>query len=264
MLPNREIYSLLKKAIRNHSFEYVYQPIYDLELNKFTKFEMLIRLNDHRYGYISPGQFIPIAERFNLMYQIGLQVIEEACKKILCLENLNIEFDSICINISALQLENSRFYTDVLSFFEHYKINPEKITFEITETSDIKSISNVNDLLTSFSNLGITLAIDDFGTGYNSFSKILNLPLKSIKIDRSIIDAIPHCRKARITLKHLLNFSDDMNLHAVAEGVESRDTLNILRDHKCRFIQGFYFSKPLKFNDLCNIMSSELNPYLVN
>lgn len=257
MLDDKSICIILKRAIREDLFDFVYQPIYDLNLSRFTKIELLLRLRHKKFGYISPSEFIPVAERFGLIHRIGLRALEEACKKITRLTKLGINFEDISVNISVVQFENEYLYDDIIKIINKYNVDPHKITLEVTETATIKSIGNFEKISTSLSSIGIKLALDDFGSGYNSFSKLISIPLKYIKIDKYIISNLENNENAKSIVKCILDFSKEMNLDVIAEGIESKESLDILNNYMCRYIQGFYLSKPLPFNDLYNLLASQ-------
>lgn len=257
MLNEKSTYIILKKAIRENSFEYVYQPIYDLKQSKFTKLEVLLRLYNKKFGYISPTDFIPVAEKFGLIDKIGLKVFTQACKTASLFKNLGVEFDDISVNISAIQFKDKLLYNNLVTILQKYKIKPNKITLEITETSSISSILDLEKTATKLSNYGFNIALDDFGSGYNSFSKLLNIPFTYIKIDKDIINSLENNENARVILKHILDFSNEINLQVIAEGIESKESLDILEMYNCRYIQGFYFSKPLKFEEIYKVLTKQ-------
>lgn len=244
------ICNAIRKAIKYNLFEYKFQPIYDSSKSEFTKAELLIRLNDNELGQLSPDIFIKVAEDNGLISDIGIMVLEEACKTISILSNKNIEFEDISINISSTQLEDVNFYKSILSAVERYKIDPTKLIIEITETENSSDIEKLKSVTEMISQVGIKLAIDDFGNGYNSFGRLIKIPLKYIKIDKSILWSADENYQARIILKHILNFAKDINLEVIAEGVEKNNHLSLLDGYGCRYMQGYYFSKPVNFSEI--------------
>ena len=184
-----KIVQIIKTAIRNNSFTFVYQPIYNIETGIMEKIELLIRLKDNKFGIIQPNIFIPIAEEYNLLYRISDIVFEEACKAVKILINDNINFGKVCINVSLLHLKRCNFVKNTKAILDKYNISPNRICIEVIENSNVKDLEESKNVLNELSKIGIEIAIDDFGREYSNID--IN---KSVNITEPIyIDDIDLC-----------------------------------------------------------------------
>lgn len=244
------IVEILKTAIEKEKYMVYYQPIYNLEEKKFTKVECLIRLYDKDMGFISPMEFIPIAEETGYINEIGLFVLDNVCKKIRDFSKEHTSIKCFNVNISAAQIIQENFVYNVREIIETYNIKPEMLEFEITESILINSFDTVKSIMNELSNIGIKFAIDDFGTGYSSLNYLLQLPISTLKIDRSFILQGEKNDNSRIMLKNIINMGKELDMQIIAEGVETEEQLKILQILQCNNIQGYYFSKPLSTEDI--------------
>jgi EAL domain-containing protein (putative c-di-GMP-specific phosphodiesterase class I) len=217
--------------------------------------EALIRWNDNG-TYISPDQFIPIAEESGLMEQIGKWVIIQAINDA---EKLNRQLSkplTVAINLSACQFRDSdkliQLITDQL---EYTGLKPECIELELTESMLIGDVASVIDTLNALRALGMSLAIDDFGTGYSSLSYLKNLPIDTLKIDRSFISDIGiDASDAAITVA-IITLAHELNMSVLAEGVETEDQMMFLDEHGCSAYQGYFYSKPVPIDKLVDLLT---------
>lgn len=242
----------LWSALENKELELVYQPIYDIKQEKFNQAEALLRWHHPELGEISPIDFIPIAEKTRLIIPITDWVIREACKQSRKWTDEGLEDMIISLNLSLLLFENRglELLEAVQKGIDEAKIQASSIKLEITESCLIR---DTNELIKTFSDLkkiGVKLALDDFGTGYSSFGSIKDLPLDVIKLDRSLITKIDLDAREQQIIKALITVIHNLNIKIVAEGIETFAELEILKEMGCDFIQGFYFSQPLKASDL--------------
>lgn len=247
---------LVKTALDDNRLEVYYQPIYNSEKKKFTSAEALIRMKDHKGNFIPPDVFIPIAEKSSLIIDVGKFVLKEVCK-ILSEEKLkDYGLEYIEVNMSMVECLQSNLATRVMTVLNEYKIQPEQINLEITETSSSGFTDIVDTNINILSKENICFSLDDFGTGYSSLARILSLPLKLIKIDKSIVQApfISNEQKSAILLENFIKIAISTGAEIVAEGVETREMAKEIIGLGCKYIQGFYFSKPLQRADFVNII----------
>ena len=243
---NFDIDRYIRKAIDNRSFSMYYQPIYSVRENKFVTAEALIRLKDDEVGFISPADFIPAAEKSGAIYEIGNFVIDSVFGFIGKAQPYGVEY--IEINISAMQCMNDGFVDDVKKKLDQFGVSNKAVNFELTESaSDI-----LDDVLRRTVSLlheeGIEFSIDDYGTGYSNLHRIMSQPIKIIKIDRSLINAMSN-DKTRSVLADTIKMIKSIGIEIVAEGVETEETAQWLIDKGCDFIQGYYYAKPMPENE---------------
>ncbi len=235
----------LRDAIRNKEFIVYYQPKINLVTNSVDSVEALVRWQHPEKGLIPPGLFIPIAENSGLTNEIGRQVMDIAFQQAVRWVNEGYTDLRVSINVSPLQLKKDDFVKTVLQRLKLYSCSPHNIEFELTETVLIDNIDMVVPILKELNAIGIKFSIDDFGVGYSSLNYIKRLPVDIIKIDKSFIDHI-HTKEEDATLvAAIIAMAHAMNLTIVAEGVEERAQLQILKKLKSDYVQGFYFSKPI-------------------
>ena len=239
----------LREALNHNEFSLFLQPKVLIENNKprIIGAEALIRLTPKEESIIFPDRFIKIAEDTGLIIPIGKWIIEDACKKIFLLKKQNIN-TNIAINVSVRQLENFDIVSILKHAIERNNISPWDLEIEITESAFSKNIEKVIEILIQIRNLGIKIGIDDFGTGYSSLSSLLKLPIDYLKIDKSFIDRLGE-KDEKELVSSIIAISKNLNLGIVAEGVETRNQIDLLSKYNSIVIQGYYFSKPLNFED---------------
>ncbi len=234
----------LKKAVKHSQFKLHYHPQIDLKSKEVACLEVLTRWEHPEKGLIYPNNFIPIAEENGLIVPLGDFILYSACKQLKEWQNNGFTGYGISINISPIQLQHRNFIDKVRDILDETGIDPCYLEFEITENSLIRYIDQTNDILAELRNMGIRISLDDFGTGYSSLSYLKDLPVDIIKIDRTFIKSIENGVERAIT-NAIIDLGHEMDLCITAEGVETKDQLNILRDQGCDRVQGFLFSKPL-------------------
>lgn len=235
----------LSNAITNNELELYYQPQVDVD-KKLIGFEALLRWKHPVKGFISPEVFIPVAEKSGLIIEIGKWVMERTLQQMSDWDRMfNLSNLKFSINISPLQLMHRDFTQDTLLTLSHYKISPERLKFEITETTFIYDQKRIGGVIAHFSQLGIKWAIDDFGVGYSSLKSISDFAIDDIKIDKSLIMQIFKNGSAAIVVLKTIELSRDMGLNVLAEGIESEEYFEYLRDKGCHLFQGYHFARPL-------------------
>ncbi|MBQ3841946.1 MAG: EAL domain-containing protein [Ruminiclostridium sp.] len=235
---------ILNRAIAERRFKMYYQPIYSVERGRFISAEALIRLFDDEFGFVSPGLFIPAAEKRGVILPIGDFVLEEVHRFISDNDIASLGLEYIEINLSIAQCMQEELPERLAFLSDKYGVTPEKINLEITESTyeDIGSVMQFN--LESLSGVGYTFSLDDYGTGYSNMQRVSKLPLKIIKLDKSLVDDMASDDGMSI-VRNTIKMMRDINKELVAEGVETKENLEYLEQIGCHFIQGYYFSKPL-------------------
>ena len=256
ILFKKRIASALRTAIENEQFSLVFMPIYSSKKYhskglKIAGAEVLLRCTSEELAGIGSEIFVPIAEEYGLIREIDLWVIEATfaliAKQQSMLVNHRLKFS---INISALELTNKGFPTEVESLLTHYQIPPDLVELELTETSLIDVDESSIALLHKIKELGITLSLDDFGTGYTAFNQLNNYPVNCLKIDRAFVSKINPQHDATLMVDVILAIADSYELNVIAEGVESEYQKDYLIQKGCHFLQGYYLCKPVAWPDL--------------
>jgi diguanylate cyclase (GGDEF)-like protein/PAS domain S-box-containing protein len=251
----------LRKALVNDELTLYFQPQINIKTDKMNSMEALIRWNHPKLGLISPGDFIPIAEESGLILLIDDWVLRNACMKIKEWLHSGLPPVRVAINLSAAQfLQKNNLVEKIESVLAETSLDPSFLELEITENMVMHDIDGAIKVLTKLKERGIHLAIDDFGTGYSSLQYLKELPVDTIKIDRSFIkDVNTNIQSASLT-KAIITLAHDFHLHVVAEGVENVQQLSLVKQQSCDTVQGFYFSKPL--NDEQMIQYLTTNDYV--
>ena len=239
-----ELEMALRKAISNYELELHYQPQINIMTGKIYGVEALLRWKHPVYGYLSPDEFIPIAEESNLILSIGEWVITQAFTQKKQWDSNGKKDVKMAINISARQFQ----YIDFLPFLQQevlrLQVNTAKIELEITE-SIMQNIELAKGELDNIKRLGFQISIDDFGKGYSSLSYLRSLPIDTIKIDKTFIDDISHPRHKGSLAKVIIDMGHNMNFIVIAEGVETKGQIDFLKNNQCDIVQGYFYSKAL-------------------
>ncbi len=240
----------LRKAIKNNQIEIHYQK--QLNSNqKVTGVEALLRWTDKTLGYISPIEFIAIAEESDLILQLGNFVIEESIKLISSWEKDKIKKDwRVSVNISIKQFEKDNFAKNIENNIFKYNIVPNRLRLEFTESLLFKNTDQALEKIHNLKKLGLTLSIDDFGTGYSSLSYLKKLPIDELKIDKSFIDDILTDENDETIVVAILGIGSKFGFEVIAEGVETKEMYEKLLTLGCEYYQGYYFAKPLPQEEL--------------
>ena len=246
-IKNVSVEKQLKEAIETEGFQLYYQPQYFAASGNLRGAEALIRWPDPEGdGFItSPGEFIPIAEKNGAIIPIGNYVLKEALKTLSDWRNKYHIPMILSINISAVALEKENFVDSISHAISLHSINPESIELEITESVFINNFEDVIDKIKTLRGLGIRVSLDDFGTGYSSLSYLKQLPIDTIKIDRSFIETAVKDDSSSIIYESVIQMSKRLGFETVAEGVETREQFNYLREKNIDIIQGYLLGKPI-------------------
>lgn len=241
-----ELESYLRKALQKDEFYLCYQPLMDLKSGEIICTEALIRWNHPHLGLVSPGQFIPLAEETGLIEEIGAWVLATACLQTKEWQLKGYDSLGISVNVSAYQFQQPAFIEQVSKALELSGIKPEHLTLELTESAMLKDISYSISVMHTLQALGVKVSIDDFGTGYSSLSYLRNLPIDTLKIDQSFINNLHDDPSDIAIVKAIITMGQGLSVKVVAEGVETREQIDILKELDCNYAQGYYIDKPLE------------------
>ena len=242
---NINIENKLKSAVFDQKFTMNFQPQFYSKSQKLRGVEALIRWKDNDGKMISPGVFIPIAEKNGTIIPIGSWIVDESVR-IYSEWRKNYSYDFILsLNISAIQYRTEDFVNNIVNILKKYDVDPKDIELEITESIFIDDIKDVLDKLLLLREYGIKISLDDFGTGYSSLSYLKGLPIDTLKIDKSFVDTIITDNNSNVILETIIYMSHKLGLETIAEGVEDKTQYEFINNIGCDCIQGYYFSKPV-------------------
>ena len=251
---NREMSERLAGAMEREEFYLVYQPQFDSRTNQVIGVEALMRWC-HAGQMISPADFIPVLESRGWIVPVGKWVVRQACQQQAEWKQQGFDIP-IAVNVSALQFVDDDFVGSLIRPMEELNVCPSKLEIEITEGVLIDNVKKVIKKLELLKAFGCRISIDDFGTGYSSLAYLRQFPLDKLKIDRTFIKGIPASDDGVIA-KGVIILADLLNLEVIAEGVETEDQLDYLRDNGCRQIQGYYYSKPVDPNEIIALFKTQ-------
>lgn len=237
----------IKEALYRNEFSIVYQPLINLRDNEISGVEALLRWNNPRLGSISPNEFIPLLEELGLIIPVGRWVLNTVCKQIVKWKVKNVPINRVSVNVSPIQFRNNDFIKDVKNVLRETSIDPTYLDLEITEGTII-NIDRAEVILGELQDLGVNISIDDFGTGYSSLSYLKRLPINTLKIDRSFIHNLD--LHDEVIVNTIITMGKNLKFNVVAEGIETEDQLSYLKEQDCHEGQGYYFSKPLRAEEL--------------
>ncbi|MGA1932474.1 EAL domain-containing protein [Arcobacter sp. YIC-464] len=239
----------LKQAVEKNELYLNYQPQYDLHSKKTKSFEALVRWDCEKLGFVSPASFIPVAEDTGLIVPIGEFIFKKACEDFMKFKEIDRTLEYIAINISSVQFRSADFLSKVKSIINEVGIKPNQIELELTERYIMDFGEDSIKMLNELKSLGFKMSIDDFGTGYSSMSYLSKLPVETIKIDKAFIDNIPKNNSNLQISKAIIALSKSLGYKTVAEGIEYPEQEDTLADLGCEIGQGYFYSKPLSFED---------------
>lgn len=233
----------LHQALRYQQLQLVYQPIMQMKPEQVAGFEVLLRWHHPTKGVVSPTTFIPLAERIGLISQLGLWVLEQACHQLALWQQQfpGLPPISVSVNLSVLQLLQPDLLSQVQRILRETNVSPSRLKLEITETALVENQEVAAHVLSQLRNLGIQIYIDDFGTGYSSLARLQDLPIDALKIDRSFIGS-----KRWDISEIIIALAAKLGLDVIAEGVETAEDVITLESMGCRYMQGYFFSRPVE------------------
>lgn len=251
----KAIEKAVRYAMEKDSFMVYYQPIYSVEKKGYHSAEALVRLQDEKLGWISPDDFIPIAEKNGMIVELGESILTKVCRFISenRLGETTIEF--IEVNLSPLQLLQVQFAERAKAIMEEYGVRPEQINFEITETAAVHSMPTLMNNINRLMEYGISFSLDDYGSGYANINYINSMAFSIIKIDKDMLWESFKNEKARVTLEYSIAMLNALKLFIVAEGVETEEMRDKLIEFGCHYLQGWYFSKAVSGEEFIKLIN---------
>ena len=236
---------LIEEAIENDRVEVYYQPIYSTQKGKFTSAEALVRIIDEKGCMVPPSNFISVAEENGMIIRLGEIVFEKVCQFISTDEYKKLGLEYIEINLSVVQCSYKHLASDYISIMEKYKINPNHINLEITESASIDAknllLENMNKLI----EYGIKFSLDDFGTGQSNLNYIAEMPVEIVKFDKDMVTAYFDNNKTQYVMDAAMGMIKGMQMEIVSEGIETDEQYERMEKLGINYIQGYYFSKPV-------------------
>ncbi|WP_160316138.1 bifunctional diguanylate cyclase/phosphodiesterase [Acetobacterium bakii] len=245
----KEIVNRMEYALVKNEFEMYLQPKYNLHLNQYCGAEALVRWNDPQKGLIKPDDFIPIFEQSGFIKKLDMFMIEEVCKVLKRWEEKDFPERVISVNISRKNLKQASFIPDVLKITDRYQINRKNLEFELTESSIFEDIERIIEVGKAFRDYGFKMSMDDFGSGYSSINLLGTLPLDTIKMDKGFFRDSLENKRDYVVVKAIIDLIKKLGMTVVAEGIEKKEEVDILRALNCDVIQGYYFGKPVPLDE---------------
>ncbi len=247
-----EVRTDLERAIDRHELVVLYQPIVDITTSTPVGVEALVRWKHPRWGMVVPAEFIGIAEETGMIRELGLHVLEEACKQWQAwqVELIDEPAFTVSVNVSPRQLRDPSFVSEVWRILTKAGLPPSHLTLEITESFMVEDPESARARLRELKALGVRISMDDFGTGYSSLASLQDLPLDILKIDKLFVDHIAEDPRRTAFAQAIIRMGKTLGLGLIAEGVETADQAERLQSLGCRFAQGFYFSRPVPADEI--------------
>ncbi|WP_010283436.1 putative bifunctional diguanylate cyclase/phosphodiesterase [Bacillus timonensis] len=244
-----ELEGYLRRALEKKEFHLCYQPLIDLSSGKVYGTEALIRWEHPKLGLVSPGEFIPLAEETGLIHEIGKWVLRKACQENKKWHDMGYDYLTISVNVSANQFQQMSFINEVKEALLATGLPPQFLTLELTEGVMLRNISHSVIVMKELQKLGVKVSIDDFGTGYSSLSYLKDLPINTLKIDRTFINNLKVNTSDIAIVKAIITMGHGLSVKVVAEGVETDEQIALLKELQCHYAQGFYIDRPMKSED---------------
>ena len=240
-----EIEQELRHALVNNELYLNFQPQYNLKTKKVIGVEALVRWNSKVLGFIGPDVFIPIAEESGLILEIGEFVFRESCRFMKASIAAGHDMDHVAVNVSTQQFKEGNIVQTFKYILQEFALDAKYVEIEITERYIMKSTKENLTILDNLRDVGFEISIDDFGTGYSSMSYLKQLPVDTLKVDKSFVDDVPHDADGVAITNAILALSNSLGYHSVAEGIETQDQEDFLAQSNCEIGQGYLFSRPL-------------------
>lgn len=250
-----DLADILSHVIDKNEIYLQYQPQVNVESGQVTGYEALMRIESELVGFISPAEFIPIAEETGIINILGEWALIEACNFNQVLIKSGFGPLRVSVNVSTTQLKDDHLIDIIKSIPEKTGMDLKHLEIEITESVLMNSFEHNLKLINQMKELGCSIALDDFGTGYSSFNYLTQIPIDTLKIDKSFIDGICSNEKDRCIADSIIDLAHKMDISVVAEGVEDNEQLQILKNQFCDTLQGYLFSKPLNSTDFIELLS---------
>ncbi len=249
----------LYHALERDELDVFYQPLIDLNTGRIVGIESLLRWQHPELGDISPERFIPVAEEAALIVPIGEMVLRKSCNQMKTWEKAGLKSLGLSVNLSVLQIKDRNFIEKVSNILEETGFEPERLELEITESTILQSMDVIIDNLYKLKDMKVNIAIDDFGTGYSSLTSLKRLPISTLKIDQSFIQNITSNEDDATIVSIMISMAHKMNIKVVAEGVETKEQLSMLKEFQCHEVQGYLVGYPLSAEEITKLILQQEN-----
>ncbi|MBC7209494.1 MAG: EAL domain-containing protein, partial [Pseudomonas sp.] len=256
-LERLELESDLRHALEQNEFTLYYQPQFSGDGKRLTGAEALLRWRHPTRGLVPPGDFIPVIEELGLVVDVGDWVLREACRQLKAWHKEKVRVPKVSVNISARQFSDGQLGTRIATILEETGLPPACLELELTESILMREVNEAMQILDSLKNLGLSIAVDDFGTGYSSLNYLKQFPIDVLKIDRTFVDGLPEGEQDAQIARAIIAMAHSLNLAVIAEGVETHEQLEFLREHGCDEVQGYLFGRPMPANQFEAQFSNE-------
>ncbi|RXJ74603.1 hypothetical protein CS022_03275 [Veronia nyctiphanis] len=247
----------LRKAINNNELDIHFQPQVDMQTLQLIGVEALVRWKSEHGAYISPKKIIEVAEQTGLMQHLGHWIIDRALADFSYMLDQRCAPGKMSINLSGKEFHNGYLADYILQTIRRYDIPPSRVQIELTEQTFIENIEENRDTLNRLTLAGISVAIDDFGTGYSSLAYLKHYPVDSIKIDKSFISDLPKSKDDLIICQTMVSMANLLSLKVIAEGVETLDQHEVLKNIGCSYGQGQHYFNVMKTDDILSIVKEQ-------
>lgn len=251
-LVGKKYLSRLDEAIANDEFVVYLQPKYDIQTEKITGAEALVRWNYEHRKMLFPGDFIPVFESNDVIGKVDQVVLENVCRILSYMREEGLPLHTVSVNLSRRRIDNNTLKKQLIDCVDKYNIPHELIEFELTESSSYSDMDSLFKFLEELREEGFLVSMDDFGTGYSSINLLLNMPMDTLKIDKCFVDSIlEHDEDSRecMLVRDIISIAKHMGFCCIAEGAEEQKQINFLRKYGCDQVQGYYYSKPVPEED---------------
>lgn len=249
----------IRQALERSEFQVFYQPQINLVTGEIDCMEALVRWLHPELGWVPPNQFIPAAEEHGLIVRLGELVLRTACQQNRAWQKQGLPPIRIAVNFSAKQFQVTDLCEQILQILKEVDLDPQYLEIEITESLVMQDQETTITMLKRLKEYGMSISIDDFGTGYSSLSYLRLLPVSKVKIDASFIRDTPDNQDDAAITSAIIAMAHNLNLRAIAEGVERKEQLEFLRSHNCDAVQGYLFSRPVPWQDATELLIAQLN-----
>ena len=252
-----ELENALRKAIEDDAIDLHYQPKVDLTAGRVKGVEALARWTHRELGFVSPDEFIPLAEETGLILPLGEKILLKAIKQTKYWVDKGVMRGRTSVNLSAHQFWNKNLAGEILNLLDEYELDAKYIELEITESACMQDTEETKNQIEQLKSIGISLALDDFGTGYSSLAQLKSLPFDTLKVDKSFVDNIETNRQDEKVVKAIIDIAKTMEMEVVIEGVESKSQCKYLWKNRAYVVQGYFFSKPVKSDQIERLFEAE-------
>ncbi|MEG0861535.1 MAG: EAL domain-containing protein, partial [Pseudomonas sp.] len=256
-LERLELESDLRHALEQNEFILYYQPQFSGDGKRLTGAEALLRWRHPRRGLVPPGDFIPVIEELGLVVDVGDWVLKEASRQLKSWHQAKLRVPKVSVNISARQFSDGQLGTRIATILKDTGLPPACLELELTESILMREVDEAMVILDSLKKLGLSIAVDDFGTGYSSLNYLKQFPIDVLKIDRTFVDGLPEGEQDAQIARAIIAMAHSLNLAVIAEGVETHEQLEFLREHDCDEVQGYLFGRPMPANQFEAQFSNE-------